>query len=355
MTRIGRTNVIGASGSTIGDGYFGDGSDGDLVIESDNTVTLPVTLDEGQIIKQYRHVTIAYGAILKPANRCNGTIILVNGNFTLDGTIDVSKCAPLLNSMEASAAQERHIALCGALTGGNGGNGGRGQCGYGSHDTLRMGAGGTGGAGFIFGGGMGGGGGGADAQWQYSASAGSGGNGDPRAPVGTTIPYTASTNSATRHYGAGGWAGDYTGGVSQSGGKGPGGGGASHEASTNGSAPGGGDAIGGGSIWIFVKGKVRIGSTGKIIADGGNGGKGGQTPRISSSSEGYANGGGGGGAGGGIICLVHTGDYINGGSILARGGTGGLGGQTWSAAPNGGDGSVGATNVYNINDLLSIT
>ena len=87
---------------------------------------------------------------MRPANRCCGMIILVKGDLTVNGTISADKCCPLQSPNEELLAQERHIAACGALTGGRGGNGSRGESSSNS--------GGQGGDPCAFGGGYGGGG-----------------------------------------------------------------------------------------------------------------------------------------------------------------------------------------------------
>lgn len=345
LDRIGYAQVVGsAGGGSANAGWFGDGSDGDLVVTGDTP--LEVALDEGQIVKQYNNLTIQQGGILRPANRCNGMILLIKGNLTLNGTITVDKCAPLLNSNETEAVKEKHIVLCGSMTGGNGGGGGAS-----SNNSAQYGlTPGTGGAGFALGGGFGGGSAAGSGQgpsskyyWGYN-----GGNGDPRPPIGTPIPYPSPTGvGKTTMYGVGGSGAHAGEGVV--GGSGPGGSGAAltYDSPDLIKAHGNnGDAIGGGALWIFVKGKVRINTTGKITANGGAGAKGAYASGRSSNTS-----GGGGGAGGGIIALVHTGDYINQGSITANGGSGGERATTSITCYAGEDGTAGTVKVCTINEL----
>ena len=127
MPRIGRTHVIGSAAGAPAAGWFGDGSDGDLTVAARQTLKLDVTTDEGQIVKQYNNLTIEAGAVLKPANRCDGMILLVKGDLTLNGTINMDKCCPLIGSLETENANVVHIKLCGSLTGGDGGDAGRGK------------------------------------------------------------------------------------------------------------------------------------------------------------------------------------------------------------------------------------
>lgn len=314
--------------------WFGTGEDGDLTVSTD--VALPVALDSGQIIKQYNNLTITSTGVLHPANRCNGMILLVKGDLTVDGTIHVDKCAPLLNDNEELAAQEKHVALCGELTGGKGGDGGNAA----SNASTSSGAGGEG---FRFGGGPGGGS-GAAASTPISVYAGA--NGD-RPPAGTTIPWIPAYDAASQ-YGAGGSINN--GFLQYRGGGGPGGSGATlarMSSAAYGNDGNDGDAIGGGALWIFVQGKVDIGAQGVIRARGGDGANG-VAATTSSGNTTYS--GGGGAAGGGIICIVHTGDILNTGSIQAPGGTGGASGG--GSATAGANGSTGTVLITNITDLL---
>lgn len=293
------------------DSWFGTGEDGDLIVNEDTI--MEVLEDQGQIIKQYNNLTINEGATLKPSGRCNGMILLIKGNLVVNGTISVKKCAPLLNSNESEAKKEPHIKICGNLKGGNGGKGGDGK--------FSGGKGGLGGLGHELGGGYGGGGAG-DGNYDGSLDT-AGGDSEPRPPVGIVWPCTTSGE-----YGAGGKGGKSAssypyGGISD-GGAAPGGSGGTYyranfvEGTPNGPIKGlPGDAYGGGLLIIFVKGSVRIGSTGIIDADGGIG------AGIDESSGYFYSAdrpGLGGSAGGGIIAIIHTGDYINSGSIHANGG-----------------------------------
>lgn len=329
--RVGTSLVVGSSVSPANMAtWFGTGDDGDVTISTDTPIE--VGLDGGQIIKQYNNLTIAQGGMLRPANRCCGMILLVKGDLTVDGTISADKCCPLRSPNEELLAQERHIAVCGALTGGRGGDGSRGE--YASH------SGGQGGDPCAFGGGYGGGG---------AGTSGNGGKGD-RPSIGSPIPYPG-TADADGTYGAGGGAE----GTSDVGGGGPGGSGAIsivyyyqtdlHKRGTN------GDAVGGGGIWIFVQGKVRINATGKISAVGGNGAAG------VYGTEGHYHydtwSGAGGGGGGGIVAIVHTGDYINNGSVVVSGGSGGAKASGSNESIAGSAGSVGTVFVSTLDELLA--
>lgn len=356
MTRVGRTYVKGTAAGAANDGYFGNGSDGALNVAAGQTFTIDVPSEDTQIIKNYSSVNIAAGATVKTSGRCNGVVWLVNGDFILDGTIDMDKRAPLLNDNEAAAAQEPHVALCGALNGGKGGDAGVGGSVSGNNDysygtwTPFSYAPGVGGNGFRFGGGYGGG---------SSNAQGRGGSCEPRPPIGTAIPYPAGVKVS--YCGTGATADGDDDGIGY-GGKGPGGSAGLYLYYSSGVVYNGrdGDAVGGGAIWIFVKGKVRISSTGRITACGGNGGagqcrtKGGEGGALGSSTQ--ATGGGGAG-GGGIVCLVHSGDCNVLGSVVANGGIGGtrgIGSLSTVQATNGEDGGIGTVLIKSIAELLDL-
>lgn len=355
--RSGLSKIIGSSsGSGAMRAWYGDGSDGDLVLTDNQTLELDVLPDEGQIFKQYKSLTIPAGAVLKPAHRCNGAIIVVQGDLVLSGTISVDKCAPLLNANESLHSQSKYIALCGGLIGGNGGAGGRAN--HSESAGVYPGQPGTGGLGFVFGGGYGGGS-GCDQDWGGSSANRNGGSGEPRPPVGTSMPYPAPRihNQATL-YGAGG-SGFHQYGTAYGGG-GPGGSGGAYEwRSTDPTTSGDlqvangkdGDAYGGGALFLFVKGDVIINSTGIISADGGNGAAG-----VSVYNQGVSATGGGGAGGGGIIAIVYGGTYTNNGSVHANGGHGGTRGTYGSYTvntTNGADGSIGTVFISSFDDLMN--
>lgn len=350
----GQSKVIGASLSGLTTRtWFGDGSDGDLALSDNQTLELDVAPDEGQIFKQYKSLIIPSGAILRPSHRCNGTIITVQGDLVLSGTISVDKCAPLLNANEYSHAQSKYIALCGGLTGGNGGSGGQAN----NTESLGVHPGqpGTGGLGFTFGGGYGGGS-GCDEDWGGSSANRNGGSGEPRPPAGTSMPYPAPrVERVTTLYGAGG-TGFHQDGTAYGGG-GPGGsGGAYVWRSTDPTTSGdikisngkNGDAYGGGALFLFVKGNVVINSTGTISADGGNGAAGVYVYNTYKSAT-----GGGGAGGGGIIAIVYGGTYTNNGSVHANGGHGGVRGAAIGHTTNGADGSIGTVFISSFDDLMN--
>lgn len=361
MTRIGRTYIRGTASGVANEGYYGDASDGDLTIASGETTTIDVASEDTQVIKNYGDVNIPAGSRLETSGRCNGLILLINGDLILDGEINVDKRAPLLNDNEDAALQEPHVALCGVLMGGKGGDAGIGgiwsqPSSYyeGDWEYFKY-APGVGGNGFRLGGGYGGGG---------SNNFSSGGSCEPRPPIGTAIPYPSGLDVSFCGVGA---TGGYKDKLIAYGGKGPGGSAGLYMYYSSAVAYNGldGDAVGGGAVWIFVKGKVRIGTTGRISACGGNGGngqyfkKGGEVDsdgKYPTGAEHQATGGGGAG-GGGIIALVHSGDFINRGSLLVSGGVGGTRGDLeymGYSATNGEDGGVGSIFVKPLTELLGL-
>lgn len=345
--RKGISIVVGAAtGGGANAGWFGDGRDGELNVADGETLSLEVALDEGQIVKQYTSGYIGTGSLLTAANRCNGMVLMFTGDLIIKGTISMDKKAPLLNPMEEQCAAEVHVALCGGLKGGDGGTAGTGYGGPASYAP------GPGGKGFPLGGGPGGG---------SSSNTMNGGPGDPRPPIGTNIPYSDpdTTGGGTVAYGAGGNIYTYQSPsyITLYGGAGPGGSGACYSYSSdaannaNGNA---GDAIGGGAIFIFVKGKLVIESTGVITSCGGNGAAGVGTNKSGSGgaigSDADASGGGGG-AGGGIIAIVHSGDYTNSGSVVTNGGFGGE--KNYIGGTAGADGEAGTVLITTLTDLLN--
>ena len=341
MPRVGYAEVIGAAvGGASNAGWFGDGRDGDLIVEAGQTYVFDVALDEGQVVKQFRNVYIGEGATVKTSGRCNGMVWAVQGDFENRGTITMDKCAPLLNSQEAAAAKERHIALCG-LIGGDAGKAGA----HHQYESV-IDNGGVPGKGFPLGGGYGPG---SGSPTMY------GGNGEPRPPIGTTIPYrdTNTTSGGRVLYGAGGNIYDYQSPnyVTLYGGNGPGGTGAAvayySDQHVNANGNNGGDAIGGGALIIFIGGRAI--NAGVITASGGNAATGAIAVRSNSRKDAS---GGGGGAGGGIVAIVHTGDFTNTGTIKASGGKGGAAASS-SFGSAGSDGSAGAVLITTLDKLLA--
>lgn len=345
-------------GALSDDDLWGDGSDGDLTVASGETYNAEATLDEGQFIARYNNLTIKEGGVWALADRMNGGIVLVKGNLTVNGMMSADSCSPAINDQEDACAQELHVRLCGVYAGGAGGRGGKGVAD--GDGTNKAGNYGAGGEAHRFGGGWGGGGGAAGNsfnQSSYEIAAGAGAAGT-RPPIGTDVPIVASGMGSGK-YGTGGRiAAEFVLGSTTNyyyGGNGPGGGGAiaRWSAATENAVPSmkyagyAGSAVGGGALFIFVKGSVTIGENGWISADGGVGGNG----RRSGSHP--VSGGGGGGGGGGIVCLVYGGTLTNNGTVTANGGTGGAAATSSYVTGNPGiDGSIGVVKIVHIDELL---
>ncbi|MDR2515664.1 MAG: hypothetical protein LBD02_10765 [Christensenellaceae bacterium] len=316
--------VVGGGGGAASS-WFGDGSDGDAVING--VQNLPVAQDTGHVFKQYQSLTVNPGAMLTPANRCAGMVILVRGDCTIAGTISMDKKMPLRseateNIIRNEGASARWLQKIAAVTGGAGGNGGANNAG---NRAIA-------GNGEWCGGGYGAGGQGANKNGNAAQSFKKGGSTNPRPPVGISWPYPSSI-STNAEYGAGG-----SGEVANSlGGNAPGGSGGAYWASSGGSTQiylgENGDAYGGGLILLVVGGALTI--SGLITANGGNGGNG--------KGNSSAASGGGGGGGGGIIALLSRNQITLNGNLTANGGNGGT--SEYGGNYVGLSGSVGT--IYN--------
>ena len=288
-------------------------------------------------------MTINSGVTVTTPARKLGLAILVNGNCTINGTLDMTARGANHNGSSIAGSTTPNSADSGflntypgrvirlfsgnlnlvSLSGttatvgggvsnialpdqGTGGGLSPGLPGTNASDTsLATGGGGSGGnssgglgaVGSTFGGGTGGGG----------AGAGAG---------------STSGTSGTLNGGRGGSGG--------SGGSGAGGSGAGNPGGISGNA--GGQTGAGGLLILFVTGNLNIGTSGKLLSRGSNGG-------ASNTSA----GGSGGGSGGGVICVAaNTYSLTSGYEISA---TGGLKGAVGTGTGNGGNGSV---NLYKL-------
>ena len=73
--------------------YFGDGSDGDVTISGNTTLTVQNTngsYDGDMVFKQYNTLTINAGQTLSTNVPCRGLFIYVRGNCTINGVIDMT-------------------------------------------------------------------------------------------------------------------------------------------------------------------------------------------------------------------------------------------------------------------------
>lgn len=388
ISRQGQTRIYGTGANGVRvPSWFGSGRNGSLTVAAGEDYVIDCQKDQEQIYFEFDNLTIEAGAKFRPKHRCNGMVILVRGDFILNGEINVDCMVPCQNDYESRGQSAPQVKLVSTLVkAGAGGNGGKGYTrgggvGYPSvAGTWVRSNGGDGGSVVWCGGGNGGGGGATGFGWAYV-------QGSDRAytlmPVanGSTgrrpyydigLPYNNPSNSISS-------SGDYgTGGNTRPvdgkgfGGAAPGGsGGFSYTYTAPGYSTGemayqsgaavsgnGGNAYGGGAVWIFVKGKVIIGDGAIISAKGGDGAN---SVKINHSSSYYCSGAGGGG-GGGIIALIHNGDieYKGQYNFIADGGHGGKkfvsdrGHGTPDDATNGQDGESGVPLVASLEEVFAI-
>jgi hypothetical protein len=316
---------------------FGDGSDGDVTISVDTTITSDM---------YYDNLTIQTGKTLNP----NGFRIFVKNALTFEGTGKI------------------------ASNGGNGGNGGNGAAsptylggtagtaGVAAHSSGSLPASLAGKAGASGPNGSGG------AACGGGAIAGTNGDAAVKAIVGPGGNGGAGGNDELADCGGagiGGVAGSVTGTIFNvirnaisayllmdflptttmfSIGSGAGSGGAGGSARNNGAGGGGGGGSGasGGLVWVAARRVITVAGNNYMEAKAGNGGNGGNgATGVTNSSGG---GGGGGGGCGGVVILTYS--YKTGtGTISVAGGTKGTKGLGGTGASNGSDGTDGTTGV----------
>ena len=257
--------------------FYGDGSDGDVTISSDTTLTSDMA---------YNNLTINAGVTLNP----NGYRIFVKGTLTNNGII----------------ARNGNDGIAGT------GNGGTGGAALADNNLGGSGVGGGDGTGGSLNGGS--------VNPAIGKNGGQGGNGSygvgsagvATAPsfIFSVYPFCVQMNdfpgTTLLKGGAGGGCGgnDGTGGHDYSGGGGSGGG-----------------------VMVLVAKTIINGGT--ISVNGGNG----------ANAAGIYDSGGGGGGGGGCMVLIYN-SLTNTGTISASGGTGGAGAGSGGIGANGNAGTV---------------
>jgi len=274
-------------------GVYGDGSDGDVTISADTSLSRDMF---------YRNLTINSGVRLDP----NGYIIFVKEKLVNNGTIsragnDGTDGSPGSGGTGGSGGSEGTGLPQGSL--GSSASGGIGGAGANVGGTAVAGSVGIGASPSLGGNGGAGGSGG-----NAGASGGAGGVAtEPAASVGgfRALPL------ALLHK-------DVLNDVRLLGGAGGGGGGGGEDDGTYAGGGGGGGGSGGGPLVIAAK---VLENNGTITAKGGNGGAGG------AAEGGTAGAGGqGGGGGGGDILLVYH-EKKGSGTVTADGGTGATAGS----------------------------
>ena len=287
---------------------FGDGSDGDVTISGDTTLTRDM---------YYHNITINSGINFYPV----GYIIYYTGTFTNNGNISgVGNNA----SGQTGGAALANGNIFGALAGKNGGNGGPGGSGIGSPGS----AGGTGSA----------------QDPSFSSVSGQSGSQGGSAPISDSGRPSAVAGGATTlrkkvqlvfnannpYIGS-----TIIGGPGGSSGSNGGDGGNQNGGHMHTGAGGVGGGSGSNSRMAFFMGRNFINSsTGTISYTGGNGGDGAAGSGASAAGEGNSGGvlsgaGGGGGPGGqGGFLFFYCNSFVNqaSGTMSIAGGTGGTGG-----------------------------
>lgn len=293
---------------------FGDGSDGDVEITSNTTLTAD---------KYYNTLQVKTGVVLSP----DGFRIFVKDTCIIDGTIrrngnngnvggDASNGTGGTGGTGGSAIAAGYFsATVAGVAGGDGGtNAASGSTGTtGTNVSNSIGSNGvTGGAG---------------GRSILHANSG-GGGGAAGTATASNIKLIANVHLATLVD-----VGSTGSGVKLTPSAGSGGGGGGEGDSGSGGGGGGGSASGGGIIGIYAR-ILRITSNGVVECNGGTGGTGGKG---AGGVNGGGGGGGGGGGNGGEMILVYN-NFINDGSATVNGGSGGTGGLS-----GGGASEVGAT------------
>jgi hypothetical protein len=328
------------------------------------TYTVPNKIgsyDGDMVVKQYTSMTIDSGDTLTTDQPCRGLMILVQGDCTINGTIDLRNKAPFANPTSSGGSDSNTVDSNGLrfpfLTASgsttlnpvntllNGcGNDARNVIanfvGTGSNKTVlslvRQGASGGGrrtsvGIGNSGSNGStgqtGGGGGGGYFAGSGNSGAGAYGNCWGGGSGGGGSDNSGSATDAQNWCGAGGNGSGFGSWTAQ--------GGAGHPAGTNANsgilANAGDGYAGGGALILIVGGNLTIGATGIITCSA-----------LTLPTGGIA--GGGGHAGGGNIILAHRGTYTNNGTVTVQGGQ-----ATNTNEQRGGHGGSGSLQVLQIN------
>ena len=323
------TNLIVNGSPLTNQNLFGDGSDGDVVISGDTSLSSDMFYDD---------LTINTGVNLNPA----GYRIFVKGTLTLTGTATINR--PGTNGGNGAngssgtggaggtaGAVLAAGSISGAPAGGAGGNssGGAGTVGSNGTDTAKS-------IGVTPGGPAGAGGVGGKTDGTQFTNGGAAGTVGTQ--TGTVFNKIHTGIAAYRLYDDSGTA-FLTSTPSQAG---AGGGGAGQtDGGSQGGGGGGGGASGGSGGIVIVFARIITG-TGTIKASGGNGGNGGNGVN---GGGGNAGGGGGGGAGaggdGGVAIRVYS--SLTSATITAPAGSLGTKGNLGTGSGTGGSGTDGAT------------
>jgi hypothetical protein len=327
--------------------YFGDNSDGPgnfsgsiTTLRTRISASFASTQDGSPVIKNFSSLFISRSVVISPTNRCRGMLIFVDGDATISGSISMTARGAKFTGSDASfrsinppylgdywstqlfpsSSYLSRVFAIGASggpagptpssVGGTGVTGTLGRSGGGGGGGGQAAAGGAGSAGTSFSGGSGGGGGGPSPGANGFAFGGQGG--------------------PTLGYGGGG-AGN-PGGVTPA---------AAPFSPLPVSAPAGT----GGLLILIVRGNLKIGPNGSIVANGISGGNG-------IAAFGSA---GGGGSGGGVLYIYYGGTLTNNGTVTSNGGSGGLTGTPAAPTVNqGGAGGAGTAIISKLNTAFPV-
>ena len=308
---------------------YGDGSDGDVTISADTSLSRDMFYVNLTVNSTKTLTTNGFRVFVKTLLTNNGTISASGGNGGNGGNGGAGSGSQGSGG-SAGVIAHNSGSLPASLVGKAGGSGG---------DENTAGSNGTAGTGqtkSIGVAGVAGGNGGAGGGGTYAGGSGQSGG----ALSGTAFNYPRSSLSAYTLFDSqpsNTFAVLQLSASSGSAGGGGAGGGGNH--GTGGG--GGGSGAPGGIIWIFAKTIINAGT---ITANGGNGGNGGN------AVGGPTNGGGGGGGGGGVIILSYL-SLTDTGTIAVAGGTagakglGGTGAGGGVAGSDGVDGTAGNTGI----------
>lgn len=88
--------------------YFGEGTDGDVVISADTS--LAATQDGDMVVKHYKSLTINAGKTLTTAARCRGLLVYVQGDCIINGTLSMSARGAHANPADAAVTSNTPVA-----------------------------------------------------------------------------------------------------------------------------------------------------------------------------------------------------------------------------------------------------
>lgn len=308
-------------------------------------------LDGEPVLKHFQNMTINAGHVVRPSQRCKGLFILIEGDLTINGTLTMTAKganAPgkfvgimpgseriYFNETDIFSADSRFVVL--QKVGGAGGT----KVSASATTSTAVAKHGSAGGFKLRGSGGGGAGGAQSVNFSgngtktvtsanglegnvFSGGQGGGGAAGRACNISAPLPTTDGKGGPGASC-----AGNWRGKAGATGGAGPAGPGINSLStySSDGSVTfdsGYGNGAGGLMI-LIVKGKINIGTTGKISSEGV------RAPGVSAAS--VATIGTGGGSGGGIVMICHKGSVVNNGIVSVAGGVGGQG--------PGGDGGPG--------------